>query len=93
MDKVEELLAKRRWVKDCLRLNIAQPEQIIARGKNNKFKVALVQSNLLGKKEHELREAIRYIAPEWWDDETQVILNKNVPVSYTHLTLPTNREV
>ena len=78
MDKVEELLTKRKWVKDCLRLNIAQPEQIISRGKNSKFKVALVQSNLLGKKEQELREAIQYIAPEWWGDETQVILNKNV---------------
>jgi hypothetical protein len=79
MDKVEELLAKRKWAKDCLRVNIAEADQIIGRGKEGKFKVALLQSNLLGKKEDELRDAIKYIAPEWWgDDETQVILNKNV---------------
>ena len=78
MDKVEELLRSRKWAKDCLRVNIAQPEQIITRGKSGKVKIALVKSNLLRKDEHELREAIRYIAPEWWDEETQVILNHNV---------------
>ena len=78
MDKVEELLRSRKWAKDCLRTNIAQPEQIISRGKEKKVKIALVKSNLLGKKEVELREAIKYIAPEWWDEETQVILNHNV---------------
>ena len=78
MDKVLELLKKRKWAKDCLRVNIAHPDHIISRGANGKFKVALVRSNLLGKKETELREAIRDIAPEWWDDETQVILNHNV---------------
>jgi len=78
MDRVEELLAKRKWAKDCLRTNIVEPDQIIRRGKDLKFRVALVQSNLLRKTEHELREAIKVIAPEWWDDETQIILNKNV---------------
>ena len=78
MDKVEELLRKRKWAKDCLRVNIAQPDQIITRGTTGKVKSALVKSNLLRKNEHELREAIRFIAPEWWDDETQVILNHNV---------------
>ena len=33
MDKVEELFLKRKWAKDCLTVNIAQPEQIIIRGK------------------------------------------------------------
>ena len=79
MDKVEELLDKRKWAKDCLRVNIAEADQIISRGQDGKFKVALLQSNLLGNKEDELRDAIKYIAPEWWgDEETQVILNKNV---------------
>ena len=78
MDKVEELLRKRKWAKDCLRVNIAQPDQIITRGTTGKVKIALVKSNLLRKNEHELREAIRFIAPEWWGDETQVILNHNV---------------
>ena len=79
MDKVEELLEKRTWAKDCLRTNIAEPDQIICRGKDGKFRVALLQSNLLRKNETELREAIKCIAPEWWgDDETKVVLNKNV---------------
>ena len=59
MDKVEELLAKRKWAKDCLRVNIAEADQIIGRGKDGKFKVALLQSNLLGKKEDELGDAIQ----------------------------------
>lgn len=78
MDKVEELLRSRKWAKDCLRVNIAQPDQIITRGKAGKVKIALVKSNLLRRDEHELREAIKFIAPEWWDEETQVILNHNV---------------
>ena len=78
MDKVEELLRSRKWANDCLRVNIAQPDQIVTRGASGKFKVAKVRSNLLRKNEEELREAIKVIAPEWWDDETQVILNHNV---------------
>ena len=78
MDKVEELLRSRKWANDCLRVNIAQPDQIVTRGTSGKFKVAKVRSNLLRENEQELREAIKVIAPEWWDDETQVILNHNV---------------
>ena len=78
MDKVEELLRSRRWAPDCLSVNIAQPDQIITRGASGKVKIAKVRSNLLRKNEEELREAIRIIAPEWWDDETQIILNHNV---------------
>ena len=79
MDNVEELLRSRKWAKDCLRVNIARPDQIITRGKAGTVNIVLVKSNLLRKDEHELREAIRFIAPERWDEETQVILNHNVP--------------
>ena len=77
MDRVEELLAKRKWQKHCLRANIAQPEDIITYGK---VKVAMVLSNVLNKreKEQELYDAIREIAPEWWGDETQITLNKDL---------------
>ena len=78
MDKVEELLRSRKWAKDCLRVKIAQPEQIITRGKVGKVKIALAKSNPLRRDEHEPREAIRFIAPEWWGEETQVIPNRNV---------------
>ena len=36
MDKVLELLRSRKWAKDCLRVNIAQPDQTITRGKAGK---------------------------------------------------------
>ena len=78
MDKVEDLLVKRKWQGTCLRLNIAQKDDIVTSGKSGNFKVAKVMSNLLTKKEKELKEAIQYIAPEWFGDETQVILNNNV---------------
>ena len=43
------------------------------------MKIALLQSEVLPKKEVELRELIKSIAPEWWgDEETKVLLNKNV---------------
>ena len=29
MDKVEELMSKRKWQKHCLRVNVAQPEDLI----------------------------------------------------------------
>ena len=40
----------------------------------------MVYSNVLSKreKEPELYEAIREIAPEWWGDDTQITLNKNL---------------
>ena len=78
MDKVEELMASRKWAKDCLRTNIALPDQIITRGKTGKVRIAMVQSNLLRKDETELKSAIEFIAHEWFGDETQVILNRNV---------------
>ena len=76
MEIVEEMLEKRKWAKDCLRANIAPEDKIIKRGK---VKIAMVESNLLNqKKEPALAEAIKQIAPEWFGDETQVILNRNV---------------
>ena len=76
MEIVEEMLMKRKWAKDCLRANVAQDDRIIKRGS---VKIALVESNLLNQtKEPALTEAIKEIAPEWFDDETQIILNRNV---------------
>jgi hypothetical protein len=76
---LEGMLNKRRWCKDCLRVNIAEPHQIVHRGVNGQFKIAVLQSEVLPKKETALRELVKRIAPEWWgDEETQVLLNKNV---------------
>ena len=80
MDRVEELLGKRRWNKHCLRANIAKKEDIVCYGKEGSIKVAKVASNVLNnrEKEPELYDAIKAVAPEWWDDETQITLNKDV---------------
>ena len=77
MDLVEELLSKRKWRNDCLRANVAQPDDVRVYGK---VKIALIKSNLLRKREKEqlLYDAIKEIAPEWWGDETQIILNKDL---------------
>ena len=76
-DRVEELLANRKWQKHCLRANMAQPDDIITYGK---VRVAKVLLNVLNKreKEPELYDAIKEIAPEWWGDETQITLNKDL---------------
>ena len=69
-------MESRKWRKDCLRTNITEPDKIIQRGK---VSISLLQSEVLRKdKETALREHIKTIAPEWWGDETQVLLNKNV---------------
>jgi hypothetical protein len=75
MEDIEKMLESRRWAKDCLRVNITEPDKIIQRGK---VKISLLQSEVLPKKETALRTAIQSIAPEWWGDETQVLVNKNV---------------
>ena len=75
MDKLTELLAKRKWEKRCLRTNIAAPEDIRQSGK---VRVALVASNCVKKeKEPKLYEAIREAAPEWWED-VRITVNKDV---------------
>jgi len=77
MEKVEELMANRKWRKHCLRVNVAQPEDIAMTGS---IKVAKIYSNLLNKreKEPELYDAIKEVAPEWWGDDTQITLNKDL---------------
>ena len=75
MEEKEEMLESRKWAKDCLRVNITEPDKIIQRGK---VKISLIQSELLPKKEVALREAVQACAPEWWGDDTQVLVNKNV---------------
>ncbi len=66
MDRVEELLGKRRWNKNCLRANIAKPEDSVCYGEEGSIKVAKVTSNVLTnrKKKPELYDAIQAIAPE-----------------------------
>ena len=83
MDILEDLMAKRKWVKRCLRTNCAAPEDIQL---TSKVKVAKIYSNLLCKreKEPELYDAIKAVAPEWWGDETRMILNKD-PVAQWHV--------
>ena len=77
MERVEELMAKRKWVKHCLRTNCAAPEDIEQKGN---IKIAKIYSNLLYKREKEpdLYDAIKEIAPEWWDGGTRIILNKDL---------------
>ena len=78
MNKVEDLMTKRKWVKHCLRTNCAPPEGCVMTTGN--IKVAKIYSNLLWQrdKEPELYDAIRDIAPEWWEGETRIILNKDL---------------
>ena len=75
MEEIEQMLQARRWAKDCLRINITEPEDIIQRGK---VKISKLQSEVLPKREAALRQAIEAIAPEWLGEETQVLVNKNV---------------
>lgn len=79
LEQIEEMLNKRKWAKDCLRANIAEPHQIVMRGVKKNVKIAVLQSEVLPARETELRALIKSIAPEWWgDEETKVLLNKNV---------------
>ena len=77
MDVLEELMSKRKWEKRCLRANVAQPEDIVTCGT---VKAAKIYSNVLNKKSKEpvLYDAIKEAAPEWWDEDTQITLNKDL---------------
>ena len=77
MEKLQELMDKRKWVKHCLRLNVAQPEDIKMSGS---IKAAKIYSNVLNKRdrEPELYDAIKELAPEWWGEDTQITLNKDL---------------
>ena len=44
MDVLEDLMSKRKWKKQCLRANVAQPEDIVTYGT---VKVAKIYSNVL----------------------------------------------
>ena len=50
MDKLLELMSKRKWLKHCLRVNVAQPEDIRVTGK---VKVAKIHSNVLNNRDKE----------------------------------------
>ena len=64
-------------MKYCLRTNCGTPEDIQLRCE---VRVAKIYSDLLYKreKESELSDAIKAMAPEWWGDETRMILNKDL---------------
>ena len=63
-------------MKHCLRTNGAAPEDCVMTGK---IRVAKIYSNLLWQREKalELYDAIEATAPEWWGEDTRIILNKD----------------
>ena len=77
MDTLEFLLEHRCWEPICLRTNVAQPEHIKM---NGTVRRAHVESNTLRPNGVDLivRKAIAKIAPEWWGDDTKVIVNRNL---------------
>ena len=77
METVDFLLRHRRWETTCLRANIATPDQVEV---IKKTKRAHLASNVLGGATTDklLRSAIEAIAPEWWGDETHIVVNRNV---------------
>ena len=70
-------MSKRKWQKHCLRVNVAQPEDLRMTGS---VKVAKIYSNVLNnrEKEPELYDAIKDVAPGWWGDDIQITLNKDL---------------
>ena len=62
MDKLLDLMSKRKWQKQCLGVNVAQPEDLRMTGK---VKVAKIYSNVLNNrdKEPELYDAIKDVSP------------------------------
>ena len=85
MDKVLDLLSKRKWQKHCLKTKIAQPEDIRITGS---VKVAKIYSNVLKRrdKEPDLYDAIKEVAREWWGDETQITQTRTWSASDTGTT-------
>ena len=76
--ELEDCLSKRRWLKDCLRVNIV-PESMIQQ--RSSCKAVLCESNTLRmkeKKEIHIRDLVESIAPEWRGGETKIMLNRNV---------------
>jgi hypothetical protein len=78
MDRVEHLMANRKWRNMCLRTNIVTPDKIQQWGK---VKLALTESNSPIKgnaHDKELVKAIQQISPQWWNEQTRICLNRNV---------------
>ena len=77
MDTLEFLLANRRWDPICLRVNVAQPDLVKM---NKTVKRAHVESNMLRHSgvDSLVRKAVAALAPEWWDGETKIIVNRNL---------------
>ncbi len=77
MDKLLELMSKRKWQKQILRANVAAPEDIVTYGT---VKVAKIYSNVLTteEKEPELYDTIKDADPEWWGDDIQITLKKDL---------------
>ena len=77
MEVVQFLLQNRRWDPTCLRCNIASPDQIEL---CKKTKRARLDSNVCSGTTTDklLRVALEAISPEWWGDETRVVVNRNV---------------
>ena len=77
MDKLLDLVSKRKWQKHCLRLNIAQPKDIKTSGS---IKAAKIYSSVLSNRETgpELYDAIKELAPVWRGDETQIAFDKGL---------------
>ena len=77
MDELEEQLSKRRWRVHSLRTNVAPDNLLEYQGK---VKIAKICSHSLNQREKEpfLYDAIKECAPEWWEGETRIILNKDL---------------
>ncbi len=70
-------MSKRKWQKHCLRVNIAQPEDLRM---TRKVKVSRICSSVLNDRDKEptLYDAIKDVAPYWWGEDTQITLNKDL---------------
>ena len=75
MEALLELLENRRWKEDCLRVNIATPQDIVVSPSG--FKRVRLASNVVTAREEALRAAIREAAP-FWSDDFSIIANRNV---------------
>ena len=79
MEKIEDLMSKRKWRKMCLRTNLANPEDIVTYGAGQVKSVKLYSNVLKNReKEPELWGAIKETAPELFGNETQLTLNKDL---------------
>jgi hypothetical protein len=77
MDTSENEKSKRKWKKTILRASVAQPEDVEIHGTT---KVSKIYSSVLKHRdlESELYNAIKEVVPEWWGDDTQITLNKDL---------------